>query len=77
MPLISVIIPIYNEEENLPILIPLLDEALKSLGKLFEIIFVDDGSTDGSRKILKEMISQYPQMHPFISSKTLKAHLFL
>jgi dolichol-phosphate mannosyltransferase len=59
---LSVVVPVYNEEENLPILIPQLDEVLKPLGKPFEMIFVDDGSTDGSRRVLKEMISQYPQI---------------
>jgi len=59
---LSVVVPVYNEEGNLPILIPQLDQVLKPLGKPFEMIFVDDGSTDGSRRILKEMISQYPQI---------------
>ncbi len=60
---ISVVVPVYNEEKNLPILIPQISQILDSLGKSYEMIFVDDGSTDGSRKILKEMISQYPQIH--------------
>jgi len=58
---ISVVVPVYNEEENLPILVPKLVEVLKSLRSSYEMIFVDDGSSDGSRKILKEMASQY---HP-------------
>ena len=57
---ISVVVPVYNEEENLPVLIPKLAEVLKGLGPSYEMIFVDDGSSDGSRKILKEMASQYP-----------------
>jgi dolichol-phosphate mannosyltransferase len=59
---ISVVVPVYNEEGNLPVLIPKLVEVLKGLGLSYEMIFVDDGSSDGSRKILKEMASQYPPL---------------
>ena len=59
---LSVVVPVYNEEENLPILIGQLYEVLKPMGKAFEMIFVDDGSIDGSRRILKEMIAQYPEI---------------
>jgi len=57
---ISVVVPVYNEEGNLSVLIPKLVKVLKGLGLSYEMIFVDDGSSDGSRKILKEMASQYP-----------------
>lgn len=57
---ISVVVPVYNEEGNLPFLIPKLAEVLKGLGRSYEMIFVDDGSSDGSRRILGEMASQYP-----------------
>jgi len=56
---ISVVVPAYNEEGNLPILIPKLAQVLNRLGLSYEMIFVDDGSSDGSRRILKEMASQY------------------
>jgi len=59
---ISVVVPVYNEEENLPILIPQIAEVARSLGRPYEMIFVDDGSTDRSRAVLKGMISQYPQI---------------
>ena len=54
---ISVVVPVYNEEENLPILIPHLKRVLDALANCYEMIFVDDGSSDGSRRILKEMAS--------------------
>jgi dolichol-phosphate mannosyltransferase len=54
-PDVSVFLPVYNEEPNLLPLHAKLDEALKALGRSAEIVYVDDGSTDGSLKILKEI----------------------
>jgi len=59
---ISVVVPVYNEEENLPILVTRLVEVLDPLRKTYEMIFVDDGSKDKSREILKGMTSKYPQI---------------
>jgi glycosyltransferase involved in cell wall biosynthesis len=59
---ISVVIPVYNEEENLPVLIPQIAEVLKPLGKTYEMICVDDGSKDQSRHLLKKMALEYPQI---------------
>ncbi len=52
-PEISVVIPAYNEEENLPVLYAQLKRTLDRLRKSYEIIFVDDGSTDSSFKVLE------------------------
>src|SRR4030067_2484530 len=52
---VSVLIPIYNEEGNLPLLYDKLDSALKKVGRAYEIIFVDDGSSDGSLEILPDL----------------------
>ncbi len=57
---LSVVVPVFNEEENLPILIPRLAEVLNRLGLTYEMIFVDDGSSDGSRRVLRGMAAQYP-----------------
>jgi glycosyltransferase involved in cell wall biosynthesis len=59
---ISVVVPVYNEEGNLPVLIPALVEVLKNLGRSYEMIFVDDGSSDESRRILKEMASEHASL---------------
>jgi glycosyltransferase involved in cell wall biosynthesis len=59
---ISVVVPVYNEEENLAILIPRLVDILKEIGLPYEMIFVDDGSFDGSRRVLKEFASRYPSL---------------
>jgi glycosyltransferase involved in cell wall biosynthesis len=52
---LSVIIPLYNEEENVPILYEKLKESLDPLGKEYEILFVDDGSTDRTLSILEDI----------------------
>jgi glycosyltransferase involved in cell wall biosynthesis len=52
---LSVIVPIYNEEESIPHLCTRLFSSLDCLGKTFEIICVDDGSTDGSFEELKKI----------------------
>ena len=54
-PEISVFLPVYNEEPNLLPLHTKLEEALAKLGRSAEIIYVDDGSTDGSLRILREV----------------------
>ncbi|MDW8096491.1 MAG: glycosyltransferase family 2 protein [Aquificaceae bacterium] len=54
-PYLSVVIPAYNEEGNIPILYSKLKEALQKLGKDYEVIFVDDGSTDATWEKLLEI----------------------
>jgi len=53
---LSVIIPVYNEEKNLEILYKELKPVLESIGKKYEIIFVDDGSSDNSLNILRQFV---------------------
>ena len=50
---LSVVIPVYNEEENLPPLWAELCPVLETLGLTFEVVFVDDGSRDGSSEIIR------------------------
>jgi undecaprenyl-phosphate 4-deoxy-4-formamido-L-arabinose transferase len=59
-PYISVIIPVYNEEENLRELGERLMRTLSGMGRTFEIILVDDGSHDRSWEILTELHQKYP-----------------
>lgn len=54
-PDISVFLPVYNEEPNLRPLHQKLNEALAKLGRSAEIVYVDDGSTDNSLKILRDI----------------------
>jgi dolichol-phosphate mannosyltransferase len=50
---VSVVLPVYNEEESLPLLLTSLYAVLDTIGRAFEIIVVDDGSKDGSYAVLK------------------------
>src|SRR6266404_6473003 len=54
-PEVSVFLPVYNEEPNLLPLHAKLDEALQALGRTAEVIYVDDGSSDGSLNVLREI----------------------
>lgn len=47
-PEISLVIPVFNEEENLPILAAEIRQAMAGMGRPYEVLFVDDGSDDGS-----------------------------
>ncbi|HVG38826.1 MAG TPA: glycosyltransferase family 2 protein, partial [Pyrinomonadaceae bacterium] len=61
-PDISVFLPVYNEEPNLRPLHAKLDEALTTLARTAEIIYVDDGSTDGSLGVLRELAAKDPRV---------------
>ena len=61
-PEVSVFLPVYNEEPNLMPLHAKLDEALKELDRSAEIVYVDDGSTDGSLKILRQIAEVDPRV---------------
>ena len=50
---VAVVIPVYNEEENLPELMRRLMPVMQGMNKTFEIILIDDGSHDDSLEILK------------------------
>src|ERR1041385_6239736 len=61
-PDISIFLPVFNEEPNLLPLHTKLSEALKTLDRSAEIVYVDDGSTDGSLKILRELARTDPRV---------------
>ena len=52
-PLVSVVVPVYNEEANLPALWSRLEPVMRAGGRSWEVLFVDDGSTDRSFEILR------------------------
>jgi len=59
---ISVIVPVYNEVENVERLCAKLHAALARLGRAYELILVDDGSRDGTWEKLKEQAAKIPHM---------------
>jgi undecaprenyl-phosphate 4-deoxy-4-formamido-L-arabinose transferase len=59
-PDLSVIIPVYNEEEGLPALFARLYPALDALGIPYEIVFINDGSRDRSAGLLREQFQKRP-----------------
>jgi dolichol-phosphate mannosyltransferase len=59
-PDISVVIPVFNEEENLPVLAAEIRGVLGGLGRPYEVIYVDDGSTDASPEVLKRLAREDP-----------------
>lgn len=54
-PDLSVVFPVYNEEENLPLLVAEINAALQPLNRAYEIVAVDDGSTDRSVEVLESL----------------------
>lgn len=60
-PYLTVVIPVYNEVENLPLLHKALHEALDGLSRPWEVILVDDGSSDGSVEALEKLAASDPE----------------
>ncbi len=66
MPSLSVTVPIHNEAENLSMLYANVREALDQLGQPWELILVDDGSTDGSTEVIEEIAKGDPRVKAII-----------
>lgn len=61
-PDLSVVFPVYNEEENVPILLDEIRKALDGKPWTYEIVAVDDGSNDRSLEVLRRSRDQYPNL---------------
>jgi dolichol-phosphate mannosyltransferase len=59
---VSVVAPAYNEAANLPILVSEVSKALRPLQENFEIVIVNDASSDSSLEVLDKMIMEYPEL---------------
>jgi glycosyltransferase involved in cell wall biosynthesis len=62
VPYISVVVPIYNERDNVVPLHEALTWSLRRLGRTYEVVLVDDGSTDGSRDLLRTIAAGDPHL---------------
>ncbi len=74
MSLITVIIPIYNEEENLVALYTRLDEMARRSANEFEFVFVDDGSSDESYTLLRELSQKDNRLKALRFSRNFGSH---
>lgn len=61
VPAISLVVPVYNEEENLPVLVEQIFTSMRSGGKAWELILVDDGSTDNSLAVIRGLCATHPE----------------
>src|SRR5512139_195817 len=68
-PDVSIVIPMYNEVENLPDLVARVGEAMAPSGFRFEMIAVDDGSTDGTAELLDALARDHPWLQPVILTR--------
>jgi polyisoprenyl-phosphate glycosyltransferase len=68
-PRFTIIAPIYNELENIPELYPRIRDVMKQLGEPWELILVDDGSTDGSTEAIRKLAANDQRVRPVIFAR--------
>ncbi len=59
-PYLSLVIPAFNEQENIPTLLQRVGDALGQIGRPFEVIIIDDGSTDQTPQLLNDALQRLP-----------------
>ena len=59
---LSIVVPIYNEEESLPFLVNQLLEVLQPMEETFELVLVNDGSSDNSAEVIKKLSFDIPEL---------------
>jgi glycosyltransferase involved in cell wall biosynthesis len=65
----SIVAPIYNELENIPELYRRVKDVMDSTGETWELVLVDDGSTDGSTDAIRSLAKQDPRVRPVIFAR--------
>ena len=61
-PDLSIVVPLFNEQESLPLLLERLLAELRPLGRPFELVLVDDGSSDGTAAALRDQVAHTPEL---------------
>ena len=61
-PEVSLVVPVYNEQDNLPVLVEEITRAMAVSGKTWELILVDDGSSDGSLGVIRDLAAKQAQV---------------
>ena len=75
-PYLSVVVPVYNEEESLPTLVGEIQAALEKIPRPAEMIFVDDGSTDRSVEVMEKLRREKERLEEaLLQIRTLKGLL--
>jgi polyisoprenyl-phosphate glycosyltransferase len=68
-PTFSIIAPVFNERETLPALYPRIREVMDKTGEEWELLLIDDGSTDGSTEFIRELARHDERIRPVIFSR--------
>ncbi|MCE9563782.1 MAG: glycosyltransferase family 2 protein [Planctomycetes bacterium] len=71
---VSVVVPVYNSEESLPLLIEQLAALFASIGRQYEIILVNDGSRDRSWTVVQELTAKHPHVRGFDLMRNFGQH---
>ena len=61
-PILSIVVPVYNEEENVHPLFEKIQAVCETIGDTYEVLFVDDGSNDATFAVLSELSKRVPQL---------------
>ena len=70
VPELSIVVPLFNEEESLPLLVEKLLLALRPLGRSFELVLVDDGSSDRTADVLRQQAAGAPELVAVLLRRT-------
>lgn len=68
-PTFSIVAPVFNERETLPALLPRLQQVMDQTGEDWELIIIDDGSTDGSTEYIRDLALKDTRIRPIIFSR--------